>query len=305
MNRAVKRPSRVLVSGATGLIGRQFVAARRAAGDTVVALVRRKAGEQEIRWSPGVEELDPALVSGFDAVVHLAGEPVVGLWTAAKKRRILESRVRGTETLVHALTRAERPPRVFLCASGINFYGGTRAGEVDEHSAAGSGFLAGVCEAWEAACDPLRTVARVVNLRIGVVLAREGGTLGAMLPIFRLGVGGSVGPGKGYVSWITIGDLVRAMEYLLEADMLRGPVNAVAPEPVTGRRLTEAVAEAVRRPAVLTVPAWAARLVLGGFAEETALGSVQAVPRRLLESGFVFQDVRIEESVAALVAERR
>ena len=296
-NRAGRR---ILLSGATGLIGSRFAAERRAVGDAMVALVRREArGAGEIRWNPGVEELDPAAVSEFDAVVHLAGEPVVGRWTAAKKQRIFESRVKGTETLVRALAGADRPPRVFLCASGINFYGGTRAGVVDEGSSAGSGFLAGVCEAWEAACDPLRAMTRVVNLRIGVVLAREGGTLAAMLPLFRLGLGGSVGPGKGYVSWITIGDLVRVMEYSLDADEMRGPVNAVAPEPVTGRRLTEAVAAAVRRPAVLTVPAWAARLAMGGFVEETALGSVRAKPRRLLESGFVFQDVGIAEALVA------
>ncbi len=303
-------PRRILLSGATGLIGRRFAAERRAAGDRVVALVRRPAGGDEIRWDPGVgegagegfEALDPALVSGFDAVVHLAGEPVVGRWTAAKKRKILESRVAGTTALARALAAAEQPPGVFLCASGINFYGGTRAGEVDESSTAGSGFLAEVCEAWEAACDPLRAVTRVVNLRIGVVLAAEGGTLAAMLPLFRLGLGGSVGPGEGIVSWISIGDLVRAMEHVLTAEELRGPVNAVAPEPVTGRRLTKAVAAAVRRPAVLTVPAWLARLVMGGFAEETALGSVRAMPRRLMESGFVFRDVRIEEALAGIVS---
>ena len=301
MTSAAERvPRRVLISGATGLIGRRLVAERRAAGDTVVALVRREAAsEGEIRWAPGVEALDPAVVSGFDAVVHLAGEPVLGLWTKAKRRRILESRVVGTRTLVEALARAEPPPRVLVCASGINFYGGTRAGVVDESSAAGTGFLAEVCEAWEAACDPLRAVTRVVSLRIGVVLAREGGTLGAMLPIFRLGLGGSVGPGRGYVSWITLGDLVRAVGFAMETEAMRGPVNAVSPEPVTGRRLTEAVAAAVKRPAVMTVPAWLARLAGGEFAAETMLGSVRATPRRLLESGFVFEDVEIDEALAA------
>ncbi len=293
---------RVLVSGTTGLIGRRLVAERRAAGDTVVALVRRAvAGVDEVRWNPGgeggAEALDPAVVSGFDAVIHLAGEPVLGLWTKAKKRRILESRVMGTKLLVEAIGRAERPPAVFLCSSGINFYGGMREGAVDERSAAGSGFLAEVCEAWEAACDPLRAVARVVNLRIGVVLAREGGTLAAMLPLFRLGLGGSVGPGEGYVSWISIADLVRVIGFSMETDELRGPVDAVAPEPVTGRRLTQALAAAVRRPAVLRVPAWMARAVLGEFGKETVLGSVRAVPRRLLEAGFVFQDATIEATL--------
>ena len=292
---------RVLVSGATGLIGRQLVAERRAAGDTVVALVRRAArGGEEIPWAPGVEALDPAAVSGFDAVVHLAGEPVLGRWTAAKRRRILESRVVGTETLVEALTRAERPPKVFLCASGINFYGGTREGVVDERSPAGSGFLAGVCEAWESAAKRMEVAGtRVVTMRIGVVLAREGGTLAAMLPIFRLGLGGPVGGGRGYVSWISLGDLVRVVEVLLEDERLRGPVNVVSAAPVTGRELATAIGAALGRPAGLPVPAWVVRLGLGEFAEETVLGSVRAMPRRLLEAGFVFREATIGEALVA------
>ena len=292
------RPTqRVLVSGASGLVGRRLMAERRAAGDTVVALVRRAAnGGGEIRWNPGVDALDPAAVSGFDAVVHLAGEPVLGLWTPAKKRRILKSRVEGTRTLVEALAQTARPPAVFLCASGINFYGGAREGLVDEDSVAGSGFLAGVCEAWEAACDPLRAVTRVVNLRIGVVLAREGGTLAAMLPIFRLGLGGPVGGGRGYVSWITLTDLVRAVDFLVREE-LHGAVNLVSPEPVTGRELAMAMGAALGRPAVLPVPAWVVRVGLGEFGKETVLGSVRAVPRRLLESGFVFQDAGIAEAL--------
>ena len=298
---------RVLVSGATGLIGRRLVAARRAAGDKVVALVRRPvAGVDEVRWRPGVEALDPAAVSGFDAVVHLAGEPVLGWWTAAKKQRILESRVDGMRTLVEALGRAERPPRVLLCASGINFYGGTREGVVDERSAAGTGFLAGVCEAWEAEANRLEgTGTRVVTMRIGVVLAREGGTLAAMLPIFRLGLGGPVGGGRGYVSWISLGDLVRVVDFLLATETLRGPVNVVSAAPVTGRELATVIGAALGKPARLPVPAWVVRLGLGEFAKETVLGSVRAMPRRLLEAGFVFRDAAIAETVAGLLAEPR
>lgn len=296
---------RVLVSGAAGLIGRRLVAERRAAGDTVVALVRRAVtGAEEVRWRPGEEALDPAVVSGFDTVIHLAGEPVLGRWTAAKKRRILESRVVGTRTLVAALRQAERPPGVFLCASGINFYGGTREGVVDENSAAGAGFLAGVCEAWEAAANRLEgSGTRVVTMRIGVVLAREGGTLAAMLPIFRMGLGGPVGGGRGYVSWITLGDVGRVVETLIEDERLRGPVNVVSAAPVTGRELAAAIGAALGRPAGLPVPAWVVRLGLGQFAEETVLGSVRAMPRRLLEAGFVFRDATIEGAVAGLLAE--
>ena len=295
------RPLRVLVSGSTGLIGRRIVAERRAAGDVVVPLVRGDAAANEVHWNPGAETLNPAAVSGFDVVIHLAGEPVLGRWTADKKRRIFESRARGTKELVEALAATERPPRLFLCASGINFYGYRVDGVVDESSPRGGGFLAEVCEAWEAATRPLAKVTRVVNLRIGVVLASNGGTLAVMLPIFRMGLGGPVGGGDGYLSWIALGDLVRVVDHSITSEGLRGPVNVVAPQPVTGRAFAKALGVAVGRPAVIPVPAWLVRLLMGEVAEETALGSVRAVPTRLLEDGFQFQYPTIEGALASCV----
>ena len=251
-----------------------------------------------VLWNPS-QPLDPAFVSCFDVVVHLAGEPVAGRWTAEKKRRITDSRVRGTRTLASALAAAEHPPAVFLCASGINFYGNTGDRAVDEDSPRGEGFLAEVCKGWEAACAPLERVSRVVHMRIGVVLAREGGTLAMLLPLYRLRLGGTVGGGHGYVSWIALSDLIRGMQYTMESANLRGAVNFVAPEPVTGRQLTKALSEAVGRPANLRVPAWAMRLVMGEMADETVLGSVRALPKRLLEGGFQFKDASIGAALAA------
>ena len=297
---ASSSPSRRLpISGSSRLLGKRIVAAYQAAGDTVIRLVRAGPPSPDaILWNPGSGTLHPASVSGFDAVIHLAGEPVLGRWTADKKRRILDSRVRGTSELAIALAAADKPPAVFLCASGINFYGNRGDALLDETSPQGSGFLAEVSERWERATDPLREVSRVVNLRIGVVFAPEGGMLPALLPLYRLGLGGTVGDGRGYVSWITLDDLVRVTQHLIASSALSGPVNVVAPAPVTGRELTRGLSAAVGRPAFLRVPAWAMRLAMGEMAEETILGSVRALPTKLVEDGFRFRDATLAEALA-------
>ncbi len=290
---------RVLISGSTGLLGRTIAASLRAAGDEVVPLVRRPGIAGSIFWKPEDGGLDPALVSGFDAVIQLAGEPVAGgRWTPERKRRIWDSRVKGVETLVAALGQARQPPRVFLCASGINFYGDRGDTLLDETMPAGKGFLPDLCVAGEGAAATLSAVSRVVNLRIGVVLAGDGGILPSMLPIFRLGLGGPVGGGAAYLSWISLPDLVRATEHILRADDLRGPLNLVSPEPVTGKAFACALGAALGRPAVLPVPAWLARTLIGEMAQETILSSVRAVPKRLNESGFRFRDTDLAEALA-------
>ncbi len=291
------------MSGAGGLLGRHIAAERRAAGDTVVALVRGPGAAGAVLWDPARGVLDPRSVSGYDAVIHLAGEPVTGVWTAGKKRRIRESRVEGTALLTRALAAAERPPTVFLCASGINYYGNRGNQVVDEDEPAGTGFLAEVSAEWEAACDPLREVARVVNLRIGVVLARDGGTLPSILPLFRLGLGGWVGDGRAYLSWIGIDDLVRAAAFVLDCPSLKGAVNFVAPHAATGREFARELAAAVRRPAAIPVPGWLVRMTLGELAEETVLNSIRAVPKRLLEAGFRFREDTLAKALAPCVAE--
>ncbi len=288
----------MLVSGSTGLLGRAVVAAHRAMGDLVMPLVRGDAPADGVRWRAD-GSLDPQAVSGFDAVVHLAGEPVAtGRWTDAKKRRIRDSRVDGTRRLVAALRAAEQPPGVLLCASGINCYGDCGDVVVDERTPPGTGFLAGVCREWEAAANGLAPDARVVNLRIGVVLTPQGGALATMLPLFRMGLAGPIAGGKAYVSWVTLADVARVVGYAMASATLRGPVNVVSPEPVTGAVYTRTIAAAVGRPAVIPVPAWAARVALGQMAAETVLTSIRAVPRRLLEDGFVFADPSLGGALA-------
>lgn len=289
---------RILISGSTGLIGSAVAEAQRAAGHEVVPLLRSGGAPGAVHWGEA-GDLDPCSVSDFDAVIHLAGEPVAGRWTGAKKRRIRESRVEGTRKVAAALAAAPRPPRVLVCASGINVYGDGGDEVLDESAPAGSGFLASVCKEWEAAPAPLAGIARVVNLRIGVVLTPTGGTLAMMLPLFRLGLAGPIGGGGAFVSWVTLQDVVRAIGHVLEADMLEGPVNLVSSEPVRGREFTAAVARAVRRPAVIPVPGWAAKLMMGQMAEETVLASIRAVPRRLLEDGFVFKQPNLQKALAS------
>lgn len=290
---------RILISGAGGLLGRHIAQERRAAGDTVIALTRGAGTAGSVVWDPVAGVLDPRSVSGFDAVIHLAGEPVTGWWTASKKRRIRDSRVQGTALLAKALATAEEPPKVLLCASGINYYGDRGAEILDEDEPRGTGFLAEVSAEWESACDPLRAFARVVALRIGMVLARDGGTLPLALPIFRLGLGGPVAGGHGYLSWVGIDDVVRATAFALHCQTLRGAVNLVSPEAVTGRQFTAALAAAIRRPAVMPVPGWLVRFLLGELADETVLNSIRAVPKRLLEAGFHFQEDTLAKGLAA------
>ena len=291
---------RILLSGSTGLIGTAFAARRRAFGDEIIPLVRKQTQTPSILWDP-TQPLDPTLVSGFDAVLHLAGESVAARrWSPAQKQKIYDSRAKGTATLATALAAASSPPPVFLCASGINIYDGHGDTLLDESTPPGSAFLARVCIAWEQACQPLASVSRTVNLRIGVVLSSAGGTLGKMLPLFRLGLGGPVAGGRAYLSWLTLNDLLRIIDNALADPSLTGPINCVSPNPVTGLVFTKALAKAVHRPAVLPVPAFAARIAVGEMVDETVLSSVRAIPARLLASGFRFDDPALPEALASL-----
>ena len=290
---------RILVSGSTGLIGRALTAARRAAGDVVVPLVRGPAPPSAVSW----DDLAPNAVAGFDAVVHLAGEPIADArWTAAKRQAIRDSRVHTTTALAAAL--AQGPPAVFVCASGINVYGDCGDAVIDESTPPGRGFLAEGCVEWEAAADSLRGLCRVVHLRMAMVLAANGGPLASMLPAFRLGLGGPVAGGRRFVSWVTLGDTARAIEHAIASPTLTGPTNVTAPNPVTNRQFTAALAAAVHRPAILPVPGWAVRLAVGQLADETVLCSTRAVPRRLLDDGFTFDDDEIGPALQRLLSER-
>ena len=304
---------RVLVSGASGLVGSALVPALESAGHSVVRLVRRDPAPNEIRWDPAK---DPPLATpakggapetgvfeGFDAVVHLAGESIAGRWTAVKKARIRDSRVQGTSALARALARSQRPPKVFVCASAIGIYG-DRADEVlREESASGSDFLAEVGKQWEAATEPASKAGiRVISLRIGVVLSAHGGALAQMLPPFRMGVGGRIGNGRQWMSWIALDDLVGVIQHALATDALRGPVNTVAPNPVTNAEFTSALGQALHRPTILPLPAFMVRLIFGEMGEALLLSSQRVDCSKLLSSGYRFRHAELKPVLEALLA---
>ena len=290
---------RILVSGASGLIGRSTTAALAADGHEIVPLVRG-SGLDGIRWDPRAGVFDAAAAEGAHAVVHLAGENVAsGRWTAERKRAIRDSRVHGTRLLAEGLAVLSRPPSVLVTASAVGIYGDRGDEIVDEASSTGAGFLADVCREWEAATSPaLDAGIRVVHVRFGVVLDRSGGALAKMLPIFRLGLGGKVGSGSQWMSWIALEDAVGILRHALGTD-LSGPVNAVAPEPVRNTDFTRALGNVLGRPTAIPVPAFALRLAFGEMADATLLASTRAVPSRLLESGYRFRAPTIDAGLAA------
>ena len=297
---------RVAVTGSTGLIGTALVARLREEGHEVTRLVRDRRRAREpgaVFWDPARGEVDAAGLEGHDVVVHLAGESLVGIWTRAKKRRIRESRARGTRVLAEALAGLARPPRLLLAASAIGFYGPREPDEVvDESTPAGRGFLAEVAVEWEAAAEPARTAGiRVVHARFGLVLSPRGGALAKMLPVFRLGLGGTLGSGEQVWSWIALDDVVEAALHVFRTEALAGPVNFTAPEPVSNAEFTRVLGRVLRRPAPFGVPAFAARLVAGEMAEEVLLAGAYVVPRRLLDSGYGFRLPALEPALRQLL----
>jgi uncharacterized protein len=281
----------ILVTGASGFIGSALVSRLANGGHRVVALRRASRGsEAGPTWNPqaGHIRLEPA--GSLDAVVHLAGENIAQRWTTAAKQRIRASRVDATGLLCETLARLPHPPRVLLCASATGYYGDRGEEVLDEKSAPGTGFLPEVCQAWEAAADAAQQNSiRVVHLRLGIVLARHGGALAKMLPAFRLGLGGRLGTGRQFWSWIALEDLLGVVELVLQDYRFSGAVNAVSPEPVTNAGFTEALARALCRPAFLPMPAFAVKLLFGEMGRAALLASAHVRPVRLLESGFEFQ----------------
>ncbi|MEU6983780.1 TIGR01777 family oxidoreductase [Streptomyces sp. NPDC046324] len=295
------QPSRIAVTGASGLIGTALVRSLRADGHHVSRLVRRPARTaDEIEWDPARLYVDAAGLVGVDAVVHLAGAGVgERRWNDAYKKEIRDSRVLGTRAIAEALASLAEPPKVLVCGTALGYYGDTGSRAVDESAPAGEGFLPSVCVEWEAAAAPAEEAGiRVAYARTGLVVAAEGGAWGRLFPVFRAGVGGRIGDGRQYWSFISLHDEVAALRHLIDTDSLAGPVNLTAPEPVTNREVTAAMGRVLRRPTLLTVPAPALRLALGEFAVDV-LGSQRVLPGRLLESGFDFAFPTIDESIRA------
>jgi uncharacterized protein len=295
---------KILISGATGLVGSALVPTLRARGDEVVSLVRATPKPGEIEWHPNQDMIDSAALEGFDAVVHLAGESIAeGRWTDEKKRRIYDSRVKGTLLLSKTLAALSSKPRVFLCASATGFYGNRGNELLDEQSSAGDGFLSEVCRDWEKATEPAQqSGVRVVNLRFGPILAREGGMLGKMLTPFKLGMGGKVGSGKQYISWVAIDDVVAGMRLALDDDSVHGPLNIVAPNPVTNEEFTETLGKVLSRPTIFAMPEFAARLAFGEMADEMLLVSQRVAPKKLHDNGYAFKYPELEPAFRIYLA---
>jgi uncharacterized protein len=296
---------KILVTGASGLVGSALVPYLTSKGHEVARLVRSqpKPGTTEVEWNPERGVTDPARLEGFDAVVHLAGENISeGRWTDEKKARIRESRAKGTRVLAEALARLTHPPRTLVSASAIGFYGSRGDEVLNEQSASGNDFLAEVCREWELATRPAAEAGiRVANLRFGVILSREGGALAKMLTPFKLGVGGRVGSGRQYMSWVTLDDAVGAIYHALMNEDVRGPVNVVAPQPVTNQEFTKTLGRVLSRPTLLPAPVFALRLAFGEMADALLLSSMRVEPRRLKETGYTFQHPELEGALKALV----
>jgi len=288
---------KVLVSGSSGLIGSALLPVLTAAGHQTTRLVR-KQGTAGVFWNPDEDVIDAAALEGFDAVVHLAGESIAARrWTPMQKAKITDSRVKGTRLLAGALAKLQRRPAVFVSASAIGYYGDRGDEVLTEESASGRGFLPEVCRLWESAASAAAPDIRIVHPRTGIVLAKNGGALPRMALPFRMGVGGRIGSGRQYMSWIALDDLTRIILYCIENPTIRGAVNAVAPSPVTNAEFTKVLGRVLSRPALFPLPAFAARLALGEMANELLLASNRVVPSKLLAAGFTYRHTDLEEAL--------
>jgi uncharacterized protein len=298
---------KILISGASGLVATHLIPTLKAKNHEIFRLVR-KAPEaaDEIRWDSekGFADDERARLENFDAVVHLAGDNVASEnWSDEKKRKIRDSRVVGTRVLVDALKSLENPPRILVSASAIGFYGSREDEILTENSAKGVGFLPEVCDAWEMESEKAEEFgARVVMPRIGVVLTKDGGALEKMLTPFKFGVGGRIGGGKQWMSWIAIEDMLQIIHFALENEKLRGVVNAVAPNPVTNAEFTKTFAKVLHRPAILPVPEFAVKLMFGEMGETLLLQGARVLPERLLENGFDFKFIHLEEAMKSALS---
>ena len=297
---------KIAVTGASGLIGTALVPHLRAAGHEVVRLVRRAASApDEVSWDPAAGTIDVAGLQGVGAFITLAGAGVGDhRWTEDYKREILNSRIDSTHTIVHAIRQMDVKPSVLVAGSAIGWYGDTGDRAVDESDPAGTGFLADVVRAWEAAADPVEELGvRVVHARTGLVVAKEGGAWARMFPLFKAGLGGKLGSGRQWWSWISLRDEVRALQFCMDTESLRGPANLTAPNPATNAEVTAAMGRVLGRPTLLPAPAFALKAVLGEFSSEV-LGSARVVPSVLENAGFIWEDPTIESAIRAALESR-
>ena len=297
--------SRVLVSGSSGLVGTALIASLKSAGARITRLarpstVRGTSDEERIPWDPA-QSIYPETVSGFDAVIHLAGENIAGRWTATKKSRLRESRIPTTANLARALAQAKARPQIFLSASAIGYYGNRGDEILSEQSGPGLGFTADLAREWEQASLPAASAGiRTVQMRTGIVMATTGGALAKMLPAFKLGLGGKLGDGRQWMSWIDLQDVIGAIQHILRSDLLHGPVNLVAPKPVTNEEFSKTLGSVLSRPAIFPVPVFAARLAFGEMADELLFASQRVEPTKLISSGYPFRFPTLKQSLKSL-----
>jgi uncharacterized protein (TIGR01777 family) len=292
----------ILVSGGTGLIGSALIPELEAGGHGVKRLTRKLRSGEDIRWDPDAGTIEGDLAE-FDAVVHLGGESIAeGRWTPEKQRRIMESRQKGTRLLAEKVAGLPEPPSVMVSASAIGYYGDRGNELLTEESEPGTMFLSEVCRQWEAAAEPAREAGvRVVHPRFGIVLSTEGGALGTTLPIFKLGGGGKIGSGRQYWSWVSLGDVVGAVVHAINTDALSGPMNVVAPDPPTNAGYTKVLGHVLGRPTFFAVPAPAARVALGGMADNLLLASARVEPAKLEETGYAYRHPDLEGALRHLL----
>ncbi|MBD3401972.1 TIGR01777 family protein [candidate division GN15 bacterium] len=298
---------KVLISGSSGLIGSALQPSLHVDGHTAHRLVREKTDDPEtVYWKPSEKEIERDKLEGYDAVIHLAGENIAGgRWTDARKQAIRESRIQGTSFLAETLAGLEQKPKVLVCASAMGYYGNRGDEKLTEDAPAGKGFLAEVCQAWEAAAQPAREAGiRTVHMRTGVVLSTEGGALEKMLTPFKTGLAGKLGSGEQYMSWVSRDDVVRGFAFAMTTDTLSGPVNMVAPEPVTNEEFTRTLGKVLDKPTAVSVPAFALKMMVGEMADEMLLASMRVIPKKLQEAGFEFSHPELESTLRTILGDQ-
>lgn len=297
---------KVILSGSRGLIGSALAARLSEDGHDIRQLVRRPvsttADDSAIHWLPTQNSIDRSRLDKTDVVIHLAGENLAGNWTETKKQEIRDSRVLGTKTLCEALASIPHPPKVIISASAVGYYGNRGDEELTESSKPGEGFLSQVCQEWEAATAAAEQRGiRVVHVRFGVVVGPGGGAVAQMMPVFNAGFGGKVGSGKQWMGWISLADVIRAITFCVRTPALRGPVNLVAPAPITNKQFTQSLAKALGKPSFMSLPAFVAKRILGEMAVETVLASAKVLPAKLTEAKFTWRHENIDDAMKVAV----